>query len=219
MRTASIFLSGLLLIIFAWYTADTIRGRRAAPSNNQKTALNTLTLSSPSPVDPADPVRGQARAAHTLIEFGDFSCEACRAAEPVLRALLAERRDLKLVWRDLPLQGTHPFARRAALSARCAQDQNRFWEYHDMLLGRTDILSDSALSDTARGVKLDEARFAQCLAEGTRAAVVEKNVAEASALGVRGVPEFYLDGVRYDGPHTIDGFKKALDLSPNKFLN
>ena len=84
-------------------------------------------------VDPAyDHIRGSANASITLIEFGDFECPYCGQAEPVVRELLADR-DLRYVWRHLPLTDVHPRAQIAAEAAEAAGAQGQFWQMHDLL--------------------------------------------------------------------------------------
>src|SRR5262249_48948425 len=82
-------------------------------------------------------IRGAADASVTLVEFSDFHCPFCKRVQPTLAELLKTYPGkVKLVYRDLPLDGLHPQARGAAEAARCAQDQGKFWEYHDVLLTR-----------------------------------------------------------------------------------
>ena len=97
------------------------------------------------PVDPEhDHVRGPEDAPVTLLEYGDFECPYCGQAEPVLRELLAQRGDVRYVWRHLPLTDVHPHAALAAQAAEAADDQGAFWEMHDLLLQRQDNLRGPA---------------------------------------------------------------------------
>lgn len=209
-RTTQILLWTFLLVLVGIYATIAVRGRREFRPAPQATTTAAILLGAPTPVTSLDPVRGPKNAAHTIIEFGDLTCESCRAAEPILRSLLTTRNDVKLAWRDFPIENLNRFSRRAALAARCAQDQNKFWEFHDALLAREDILSDDILASIARDLNLNETRFAACLKNNERAAVVTRSLEEAAALQSRGAPEFWIDGVRYDGAITMEGFLSTI---------
>src|SRR5205807_8768964 len=93
------------------------------------------------PVDPdRDHVRGPLDAPVTVVEYGDFQCPFCGQAEGVMRELLAERGDVRYVWRHLPLNDVHDSAQQAAEAAEAAAAQGKFWEMHDLLLDHQDDL-------------------------------------------------------------------------------
>ena len=80
------------------------------------------------------PVRGAADAPVTIVEFSDFECPFCKQTHPTLKQLLeCYPGKVRLAYRDFPLDSIHPQSRRAAEAARCASDQGKFWEYHDVL--------------------------------------------------------------------------------------
>ena len=83
------------------------------------------------PVDSSDPVKGDGDI--RVVEFSDFECPFCQKFQPVLKQVLTQF-DGKVthVWKDFPLP-MHQNAMIAAIAARCAQEQGRFWEYHDVL--------------------------------------------------------------------------------------
>ena len=79
-------------------------------------------------------VRGNPEAPVTIVEFSDYHCPFCKRVQPTLTQLLDRYPGkVKLAFRDFPLSQLHPQARHAAEAARCAQDQGKFWEYHDVL--------------------------------------------------------------------------------------
>ena len=81
------------------------------------------------------PIRGAADASVTVVEFSDFECPFCKQTHPTLKQLLERYPGkVRLAYRDFPLDSIHPQARRAAEAARCASDQGKFWEYHDVLV-------------------------------------------------------------------------------------
>ena len=79
-------------------------------------------------------LKGSPQAPVIIVEFADFSCPYCREAEGTMKSLLAEYQGkVSLAYRDYPLREAHPHAQLAAEASRCAADQGRFWEYHDLL--------------------------------------------------------------------------------------
>src|SRR5262249_51418549 len=121
-------------------------------------------------------IRGAADASVTLVEFSDFHCPFCKRVQPTLAELLkAYPEKVKLVYRDLPLDGLHPQARAAAEAARCAQDQGKFWEYHDVLFDQAPKASVEDLKGYARKVGLDAGKFDSCLFQTTHHDAVQRD--------------------------------------------
>ena len=156
------------------------------------------------PVDPErDHVRGPEDAPVTLVEYGDFECPYCGRAERIVRELLAERGDVRYVWRHLPLTDVHPRAQLAAEAAEAAAAQGRFWEYHDLLLEHQDALALPDLLDYAELLGLDADRFTEDLQEHTGAGRVAEDVDGADLSGVTGTPTFFVDGLRHYGEYDV----------------
>ena len=81
---------------------------------------------------PAPRSAARAAAPVTIVEFSDFHCPFCRQVQPVLLQMLQKYgHRVRLVYKDMPIDGLHPQARGVAEAARCAADQGRFWEFHD----------------------------------------------------------------------------------------
>jgi len=68
-----------------------------------------------------------------VLEFGDFECPYCGQAEPTIETVLQNNPDVRLVFKNFPLEDIHPHALPAAIAAECALDQGRFWEMHDAI--------------------------------------------------------------------------------------
>ena len=156
---------------------------------------------------PAEPVsligaatKGSESAKVALIVFSDFQCPYCgRFAKETLPALdraFVEPGNLLIAFRHLPLESIHPFARRAAESAWCAAQQNRFWNMHDLLFENPSKLDDTSLRQHAQKIGLDLRPFDACLADGLASNNVGTDAAAARGLGVSGTPAFLL-GVRH----------------------
>jgi protein-disulfide isomerase len=156
--------------------------------------------------------RGPANAKVTVVEFSDFHCPYCRRVQPALTQLLQRYpNDVRLVYKDLPLDSLHPQARDAAEAARCAGDQGKFWEYHDALYGAGPDGSAAALKAMAEKVGLDVAAFEQCVASDKHAEAVQRDAEEAQALGATGTPAFFINGRAASGALPLDAFVRLVD--------
>lgn len=158
------------------------------------------------------PVRGEASAPVTLVEFSDFHCPFCRRVQTTLKALLDRYGGkLKLVYRDFPLDSLHPGARRAAEAARCAHDQGKFWAYHDALFANAPRASSEDLQRYAEQVGLDVAKFDACVSSGVHRATVQHDVDEGTRLGVNGTPAFFINGRLMTGAQPLEAFVRIIE--------
>ncbi len=140
-----------------------------------------------------DPRLGSEKAPVQVVEFADYECPYCQKVSDDLVRLREQFGDqVSLVYKDYPLP-MHPLAARAAEAARCAGVQGKFWEFHDSLFTNKK-LQVSDLKQEARALKLDTARFDQCLDSSEQAAVVKKDVLEGQRLGLTGTPSFFVNG-------------------------
>jgi len=162
--------------------------------------------------DPAR-VRGNPKAAVTIVEFSDFQCPFCVRAQSTVREVLARYGDrVKLAYRDFPLHQIHPQAQMGAEASRCAGDQGKFWEYHDLLFAGTGQPMDkAALAEHAKKLQLDAAKFESCLAEGRHRAAVERDLQDGVTAGVSGTPAFFVNGVLLSGAQPLSAFQKVID--------
>lgn len=148
-------------------------------------------------------LRGGRDAAVTIVEFIDYQSPRSRRMQPVLRRLLERLGEtLRLGVRDAPLP-FHRRARSAAAAARCAAEQGRFWDYHDVLLQEQDSLERADLERYALRLDLDPERFAACLDGGPAAAAVDADLGAARALGVGFAPTFFVNGLYVASPQPM----------------
>jgi protein-disulfide isomerase len=158
---------------------------------------------------PGGPSRGPAEAKVTIVEFSDFQCPFCQRAKPVLDEIATRYpNDVRIVYRNLPLDSLHPRARPSAEAAACAADGNKFWEYHDKLFANNRALGDEELRKYAAEVGLDAAAFDQCVKSHKHASAIEADLEEAKKLGINGTPAFIVNGILLSGLQTAD----ALDV-------
>src|SRR2546429_5709020 len=87
-----------------------------------------------------------------IVEFSDFQCPFCKKVQRTLKNLLEKYQgQVSLGYRDFPLRGLHSQAELAAEASRCAAEQGKFWEYHDLLFGNPDELNRTGLAGTGAG--------------------------------------------------------------------
>jgi Na+/H+ antiporter NhaA len=162
------------------------------------------------PVDPArDHIRGPSQASVTIVEYGDFQCPYCGRAEPVVRDLLTDK-DVRYVWRHLPLTDVHPQAELAAEAAEAAADQGQFWPMHDLLLARQDNLRPADLLRAAEELGLDPERFHSDLKRHVHAGRIAQDVESADVSGVSGTPTFFVNGQRHYGAYDVQTLTAAI---------
>jgi protein-disulfide isomerase len=163
-------------------------------------------------VDATGPSRGPADAAVTLIEFSDYQCPFCKRAEPTVLELLKKYpTQLRLVYRHMPLDGLHPRARAAAIAAVCAEQQGKFWEYHDVLFANQQALGDADLEKYATDLGLDAGKFKTCRQDPASETRVNADAVAARGAGLTGTPAFFVNGILISGARPIEEFTRWID--------
>src|SRR5229473_5715428 len=146
------------------------------------------------PVSARDHIRGPRSAVISLVEYGDFECPYCRAAEPIVAGLMEALGDqLSVTFRHFPQEEVHPHAQHAAEVAEAAADRGKFWEMHDRLFAGQDALDDASLVQYARELDLDAETLPHELYDHTYAARVEEDLQSGLASGVTSTPTFFID--------------------------
>ncbi len=125
-----------------------------------------------------------------------------------------ENGTLRYEWRDFAYLGQESV--NAALAARAAQEQGRFWEYHDVLYENqgsvnSGAFSDEALVGFAEEVGLDTEQFEAALASGRYESVVQSDLREAQNAGIQGTPSFTINGQRLVGPQPLEVFEQVIE--------
>jgi len=162
----------------------------------------------------ADPsrLRGNPDALVTIVEFADFQCPYCQSVQQSLKQVLDKYHGkVRLGFRDFPLRQIHPQAQQAAEASRCAGEQEKFWEYHDLLYANQSRLDPSALKEYAQTAGLDAQRFQNCVASGKFQAQVESDLQAGIASGVSGTPAFYINGVLLNGSQPVSAFEEIIE--------
>lgn len=163
------------------------------------------------PVD-GSPSKGADKAPVKIVKFEDFECPYCKTVQPTIAALLKKYHGkVSLVHKDLPLDEIHPQAQLAAQAGRCAAEQGKFWQYHDMLYDHAPKLGVPELKDYAKTVGIETVAFNRCLASGKFKSAVQKDRNDGRQLGLTGTPAFFINGRELSGAQPIEAFMAIID--------
>jgi len=159
--------------------------------------------------------KGDENAPVTLFEFSDYQCPFCgrhfSQTLPQIEELYIKTGKVKLVFKDFPLDSIHPEATPAALAARCAGDQGKFWEMHDILYTNQATLSSSAYKQWAVQLDLDTEEFNTCLDTRKHLSAIRSNLAEGQQAGIQGTPGFVINGQLISGAQPFPVFQQAIE--------
>jgi protein-disulfide isomerase len=169
------------------------------------------------------PVMGDPKAIVTLVEYSDFECPVCRNLHSLLRDILPKYPQVKVVFKDFPLETLHPWARTAALAGRCAYTQNpaSFWKMYDSIYDQQDLISASnawtKMADFGSQAGLNGETFKSCMASSAAAAAVDASRANGVSLDVNSTPTIFVNGRKIVGvdQQTIEQFIQY-ELAQNK---
>jgi len=181
-----------------------------------RTATSVAVLLSPPreaiSVASDEPATGRADAPVQIVMYSDFQCPFCARVGPTVKKVQQTYGDrVRVVFRDFPLSSIHPRATAAAVAARCAHDQGRFWEYHDRLFANSARLEERDLAQYATELGLDERRFAACIQDARAAALVATNLSSGESLGVSATPAFFINGRFMPGAQPFEAFQRVID--------
>lgn len=157
-------------------------------------------------------VRGREDALITIVMFGDFECQHCRAVTSTIDEVLARHGDdVRLVFRHLPLENVHTWARPAAKAALAAAEQDKFWAMHDALFERGNRLDADTIESAAREAGLDMVRYATDLASADIDRRLQRDVDTAAKFGIRGTPAFFVNGRYLGGRQSPSAFNAIIN--------
>ncbi|MEK7518756.1 MAG: thioredoxin domain-containing protein [Patescibacteria group bacterium] len=158
-----------------------------------------------------DPYVGKSNARIRIVVFTDFECEFCKAEVATLKNILARYQDkVRLIHKDYPLP-VHQSARRAAEIARCAQDQQKFWQMYDVLFSHQADLGTVSYETLAKEGEIDATALASCMERGDGRTRVDESLAEGRRLLVTEVPTTYVNDQRFVGIVTEDTLREAVE--------
>ena len=162
-------------------------------------------------------VKGPKDAPVTIVEFSDFQCPFCRTVVATVKEVMRQfAGQVKWVYRDFPLASLHPQAHKAAEAARCAGEQGKFWEYHDLLFDSQAQWTATDFKRFADKLKLETKSFGLCLDSGKHQAAVQSDIDDGAGLGITGTPTFFVNGRVLVGAQPLENFKKIIGAELRK---
>lgn len=160
--------------------------------------------------------QGDPNAPVTLVEFGDFNCGYCGkwAVEtlPLIDEKYIKEGKVRMAYVHYPILG--PDSMTAAEATECAAEQDRFWDYHNLLYANQGVgFTPDNLSELAGELGLDTAAFEGCLANFPDRPSLEDDIRLARVMGVRGTPAFLVNGYPLAGAYPYEDFEKVIDAA------
>ncbi len=227
----------VILIIFLWLN----RGNEAPPQTQQPPAQDGLSQNPSQAQQRVNvdiggsPYLGPKNAKVTVIEFSDFECPFCGAAmgtqEELIKRFksqnpdweaavpkleeLAKQGKIRLVFKQFPLPADsppfHKFAQEAAEASECANEQGKFWEYHDQLFENQEKLGKDLYIEIAGKLGLNKDKFTQCIESNKYKQKVKDELDYGKQIGVSGTPTFFINGLKLVGAQPYSAFKQIID--------
>ncbi|MCA9984871.1 MAG: DsbA family protein, partial [Anaerolineales bacterium] len=172
---------------------------------------------------------GDPDAAVTIVEYTDYGCPFCSRHSlqtmPTMVETMVDTGRVHYILKDLPLDSLHPEAREGAYAARCAGEQDAYWEMHDAIFAQQEVWTgqgdEYALTDLVRiagEIGLDTDAMQSCLDSGRYEDAVQANVAEAESLGIGSTPYFLVNGYPVSGAQAIQVFELAVSAAEDGSL-
>jgi len=181
----------------------------SAPSAQQPSAVTQVSADD-------DPVKGNKNAPVTIIEFGDFQCPYCGRffsdTLPSIEQKYIQTGKVKMVYRDFPLS-FHPEAQPAAEASECADEQGKFWEFHNKIFENQQSMGAASYKQWASEIGLNVNQFNSCVSSGKYKQEVQKDFADGSSYGVSGTPSFFINGRLVSGAQPYQVFEQAIEAA------
>jgi protein-disulfide isomerase len=200
-------------------TGNTNQPAAAAAGNNPQQAAQHAAGAKANVSVGNFPVKGNTNAKVTIIEFADFRCPFCEQfftnTEPQIISDYVNTGKAKFAFRNFAFLG--PASVTAADASECANDQGKFWEYHDYLYKNQPSESDTSMYNTdtltqaAISLGMDGTTFRSCLDNKTDEAKANADLADGQKAGVSGTPSFFIDGISLVGAEPYSTFKTTID--------
>jgi protein-disulfide isomerase len=231
LNTYLIFVIVIFAFILGMLTIKVMDLQQKVNENNNASAAvaqnagNTLPSTLPTPAGPVNvaignyPIKGNANAKVTVIEFADLRCPFCEQwftnVEPNLIKDYVDTGKIKFAFRNYAFLG--PASTLAANAGECANEQGKFWDFHDYMYKNQPDESDTSmytvdnLSQIAGTLGMDQTQFQSCLSSKKYDKNVAKDLSEGQTAGVSGTPTTFINGIAVVGAVPYDQIKSAID--------
>jgi protein-disulfide isomerase len=219
---AAVFISGTIV-----YAVSVLKpGTQIAGINPPAAQPPSVNAAEVMKLSDKDVVLGDPNAPVTLVEYGDYQCPFCgrmfSEVEPLLRKNYIETGKLKMVFRNLQFLGVE--STNAGAAALCANDQSKFWAYHDEIYKAEIVdgsenngnLNRSLFLSLAGKAGLDINAFTACIDSSKYVADVQAETRAANVFGINSTPSNFINGTQVQGAQPYDAFKVVIDAALNK---
>jgi protein-disulfide isomerase len=157
-----------------------------------------------------DPYIGAEDAPIVIVEFGDFRCSYCgRHHEQTFQPILENYGQyIRYVFRDFPGLGQESY--NAAVAAQCANDQDKFWEFHEELFANQGEIGRNLYFNLAVRYGLDLAQFTECYESAEYLKEINLDYYDGQTNNVQGTPSFFVNGTFIRGAQSYDVFEREI---------
>lgn len=158
--------------------------------------------------DPNSPVGGNPKGDVTVVEFFDYSCGYCKMAQENVAKVLADDKNVRFVYKELPILG--PGSLIASQAALASVSQGKYIKFHEALMTAKDMMSEDNIMLIAKSVGLDTDKLKKDMANDKIEAMIKDNVSLAKDIGAHGTPTFVIGNKVYGGAIPADQIKAAI---------
>lgn len=181
--------------------------QRSVEEAEQKAQSNVLEKREDLENDPASPVAGNPKGDVVIVEFFDYSCGYCKKVMPTFVKLLEEDKNIKAVFKELPILGPNSeLSARAAISVYMIAP-DKYFEFHKKLMGSGRISGQGSINVLAKALGIDTKTLEEKMKSKEVESAIAKDKALASEIGIHGTPAFIIDGNLVPGAIDLDTFK------------
>lgn len=215
------------------YLQDALKNAKSESPTNNIAAANALPQAAPTLAPKVDvavghlPTLGNENAKVTVVEFSDFQCPFCKQFEDDTYSQLYDTyiktNKIKFAYRQYPLVTIHPNAQKSAEASECANEQGKFWDYHDLVFKNQSSWSALAAADAANSftdlagqLGMDTTQFKSCLDSDKYKPTVDSDAADGSKAGVDGTPTFFINGWRLVGAQPFAQIQQLIEQELKK---
>ncbi len=228
-RTYSPLLIVVTVLIGAWLIGMSILGagylisKEIAKNRIASNATQNPSVKADIEVPAGIPVLGDNNASVTIVEFADFQCPFCgewqKTIYPQIKKDFIDTGKARFVFMNFPFLGDE--SNRAAEAAKCATDQNKFWEYHDKLYASQNGENEGAFADVklkafAKDLNLNIEEFNSCFDSGKYKQEVADSFGKGSVYGVTSTPTVFINGYKSEGVAPFENYKQIIESELSK---
>lgn len=178
--------------------------------SNTITYTDGAAITAPS-ITIADPQVGGSESMVNIVVYSDFTCVACASLETHLMTLAQKYpEDVRIVWKDMPNEQRHSEAMPAAIAARCAAKQGKFWEFAHGLFTNQGTIGEERYQTLSAQLNLDSQAFTLCRERETPRPLIERTLSEGFALNITATPTLFINGERFTGSLSVQALENAI---------